>query len=400
MGESNHSSNDIVPFKERNYDGLMRDLIHLMDEGRHVAVRSVNAVLTATYWLMGRRIVEYEQGGRTRAEYGEELLKRLAGDLTSKLGRGFSERNLEQMRLFYSGWPISQTAFAKSDVSKSGLLESKASPSKSPTLASEFDIETLAVTFPLSWSHYARLLFVKNNDARKFYEGEAIKGGWSVRQLDRQIQSLLYERAALSKRRYAVIDNAHDQNQIIRPEEEIKDPYVLEFLNLKDEYSESQLEDALIAHLEHFLLELGRGFTFVARQKRFEIGGSHYRIDLLLYNRVLRSLVLIDLKIGEFSHADAGQMNFYLNWAKSQAMLPGENEPVGIILCSGKDKTYVQYSLGGLSNKIFVSSYQLQLPTPHDLRKELKRGRELFLRSQINCQKASGQEKAVDRRVS
>src|SRR4030066_924207 len=198
------------------------------------------------------------------------------------------------------------------------------------------------------------------------------KGNWSVRQLDRQIQSMLYDRTALSKRKVSVIEKANKNQIILKPEDEIKDPYILEFLGLKDEYSESQLEDALIKHLEHFMLELGNGFTFVERQKRITLEGSHYRLDLLLYHRVLKCLVAIDLKIGEFSHADAGQMNLYVNYLKDREKLPEENDPVGLILCADKKKTVVEYALGGMSNRIFASKYKLQLPDPEVLKVEIE----------------------------
>ena len=214
---------------------------------------------------------------------------------------------------------------------------------------------------------------------RGFYEAECVRGNWSVRQLDRQIQSMLYERTAFSKRRLSVIAKAHENPITLKPEDEIKDPYILEFLGLKDEYSESQLEEALIKHLEHFLLELGVGFTFVARQKRITLEGSHYRLDLLLYHRVLKCLVAIDLKLGEFSHADAGQMNLYLNYLKDREKLPEEDDPIGLILCSDKKKTVIEYALGGMSNKIFVSKYRLQLPDPEILKAEIERERQRLL---------------------
>jgi predicted nuclease of restriction endonuclease-like (RecB) superfamily len=225
---------------------------------------------------------------------------------------------------------------------------------------------------------------------REFYEAECIKGNWSVRQLDRQIQSMLYERTALSKRKLAVIAKAHEKPITLKPEDEIKDPYVLEFLGLKDEYSESQLEEALIRHLEHFLLELGTGFTFVARQKRITLEGSHYRLDLLFYHRTLRCLVAIDLKIGEFSHADAGQMNLYVNYLKDKEKLPEENDPVGLILCTDKKKTVVEYALGGMSNRIFASKYKLQLPDPEVLKREIEHEKQRLLEMKVTDEETKG----------
>ncbi|GFP40687.1 PDDEXK nuclease domain-containing protein, partial [Candidatus Hakubella thermalkaliphila] len=243
--------------------------------------------------------------------------------------------------------------------------------------------EALVRKFPLSWSHYRLLIRIDEPFKREFYEVECIRGNWSVRQLDRQIQSMLYEQTALSKRKLAVIAKAHEKPLALKPEDEIKDPYILEFLGLKDEYSESQLEEALIKHLEHFLLELGIGFTFVARQKRITLEGTHYRLDLLLYHRILKCLVAIDLKIGEFTHADAGQMNLYLNYLKDKEKLPEENDPVGIILCSDRKKTIVEYALGGMSNKIFASKYRLQLPDPEVLKSEIEHERQRLLEMKI-----------------
>ncbi len=347
-----------------NYEELIRDLSVLIEEGRKTVARSVNVVLTATYWLMGRRIIEYEQQGKERAQYGAMLLINIAKRLVPKFGRGFNERNLDYMRQFYLAYPKISNSLS----SKSSLY-----------LGTHETQRFLTSRFVLAWTHYRLLMRIDEVAKRNFYEAECLRGGWSVRQLDRQVQSLLYERTGLSRQKRAVIAKAHQGKLITRPEDEIKDPYVLEFLDLKDEYSESDLEDALITHLEHFLLELGTGFTFIARQKRFEIGGNHYRIDLLLFNRLFKALTLIDLKIGDFNHADAGQMNFYLNWAKREAKFPGENAPVGIVLCSGKNQTYVEYALGNISNKIFVSQYKLQLPKTQDLKKELERSRARFL---------------------
>lgn len=303
-----NASNDNMT---RDYSTALADVVGLLDAARRAAARSVNAVMTAAYWEIGRRLVEVEQAGQTRADYGTQLLKRLSADLTAHFGRGFSERNLEQMRLFYRTWPISQTASAKFET-PSRIFSDDTAPS-----------------FPLPWSHYTRLLTVKSNDARAFYETEALRGGWSLRQLSRQIGTQFYERTALSRNKAAMLTKGGvpRPEDAVTPEAEIKDPYVLEFLGLKDEYSEHDLEEALIGHLETFLLELGPDFTFVARQKRLRIGEVWYRIDLLLYHRRLRCLVIIDLKIGQFDHADAGQMNLYVNYAAEHLTLPDEGRP-------------------------------------------------------------------------
>ncbi len=362
-----------------NYSGLVSDISGLLEQARRTAVRAVNSVLTATYWEIGRRIVEFEQGGKAKAEYGDALLVSLARDLSARQGRGFSKSNLFLMRGFYLGWGIFQTpagifeAFAKF----AGLGKPKDKRFQTVSGKSEImrtvSVQSLCAAFPLSWSHYVLLLSVEKPHARAFYEAEAIRGGWSVRQLDRQISTQFFERTAhlarkdihLSRGRQAKPEDA------ITLEDQIRDPYFLEFLNLKDEYSESELEDAIIRHLEWFLLELGAGFTFVARQKRIRIGDEWYRMDLLLYHRRLKSLVVIDLKLGKFTHADAGQMNLYLNYAREHLMEAGENEPVGLILCSAKDNAVVHYAMGGIKANVFASRYMTDLPDEETLRKEI-----------------------------
>jgi len=363
--------------KPQNYSTLVIDLASLIKQGRTVAVRYMNTALVATYWLVGRRIVVYEQKGKERAEYGKELLQKLSQDLKKRFGRGFSPDNLEAMRSFYLNYPI--------DISGTVSRKLEKQKSETPSRNSEITlaIHPLTERFTLSWSHYRLLMRLDEPFKREFYETECIRGNWSVRQLDRQIQSMLYERTALSKRKMAVIAKAHEKPITLKPEDEIKDPYILEFLGLKDEYSESQLEEALIKHLEHFLLELGIGFTFVARQKRITLEGSHYRLDLLLYHRILRCLVAIDLKIGEFTHADAGQMNLYVNYLKDRETLPEENDPIGLILCADKKKTVVEYALGGMSNRIFASKYKLQLPDPEVLKAEIEHEKQRLIEMKI-----------------
>ncbi|MHB8276687.1 MAG: PDDEXK nuclease domain-containing protein [Candidatus Humimicrobiaceae bacterium] len=371
--------------KPQNYSKLITDLASLIEQGRKTAVRYVNTALVTTYWFMGRRVVEYEQKGKERAEYGEALLKKISTDLTPRFGKGFTERNLDYMRQFYLIYPeISHTVCAKLPEDRATKKSYTVSAELIPILQGVSGIsEALMRKFPLSWSHYRLLMRIEEPFNREFYEVESIRGNWSVRQLDRQIQSLLYERTALSKRKLAVIAKAHEKPLTLKPEDEIKDPYILEFLGLKDEYSESQLEEALIKHLEYFLLELGTGFTFVARQKRITLEGTHYRLDLLFYHRVLKCLIAIDLKIGEFTHADAGQMNLYLNYLKDKEKLPEENDPVGIILCSDKKQTVVEYALGGMNNKIFTSKYKLQLPESEILKSEMEHERQRLLEMKI-----------------
>jgi predicted nuclease of restriction endonuclease-like (RecB) superfamily len=241
-------------------------------------------------------------------------------------------------------------------------------------------LEALCHAFPLSWSHYVRLLSVEKPEARKFYETESLRGGWSVRQLDRQVSTLFYERTALSKNKAKLLTAGAKARpeDAVSVEEEIKSPYILEFLNLRDDYAESDLEDALVRHLEAFLLELGNDFTFVARQKRIRIGKQWYRIDLLLFHRRLRCLFIFDLKLGRFTHADAGQMNLYVNYAAEHLTLSEENPPVGLVLCSEHDEAVARYSMGNLTNKILAAQYKLALPDPRLLEKEIEKTRRLL----------------------
>jgi len=357
------------------YADFAGDIAALLDEARRQAARSVNAILTATYWEVGRRIVEFEQGGKQRAEYGEEVLARLSQDLTARFGRGFGVDNLQRMRAFFLVYPPDQiyATLSRKSVAIS-ISQVPSADALGDTLAA------LAQAFPLSWSQYVRLLSVKTPEARAFYEAEAVRGGWSVRQLDRQISTLFYERTALSKNKAAMLTKGAKPKpqDAVTAEEEIKDPYVLEFLGLKDEYSESELEEALIRHLESFLLELGNDFTFVARQKRIRIGDTWYRMDLLLYHRRLRCLVIIDLKVGKFTHADAGQMNLYVNYAREHLTLPDENPPVGLILCSGRDAAVAHYALDNLLNQVMAAEYHLALPDPKQLEAEVEKTRRML----------------------
>jgi predicted nuclease of restriction endonuclease-like (RecB) superfamily len=350
---------------ERSYAGLLTGVVELLQQARRTSARSVNVIMTSTYWEIGRRIVEHEQQGRERAGYGQALIERLAADLTARFGRGFSETNLKQMREFYLAWPIRQTL---SDESAARTL-ARAKLEKRQTLSDESGLRP----FPLPWSHYVRLLSVKDVQARAFYEAEALRGGWSVRQLDRQISTLFYERTALSRNKAAMLRKGQGErpDDRVSPEEEIKDPLVLEFLGLKDEYSETKLEEALILHLERFLLELGNDFTFVARQRRLRVGDTWYRIDLVFFHRRLRALILIDLKVGELTHADTGQMNLYLNYAREHWTHPDENPPVGLILCSERNEAVAYYALGNLGNQVLAREYKLVLPSERRLQEEM-----------------------------
>jgi len=354
---------------DAQYESIFADVAEIIAAARHSAARSVNAIMTAAYWLIGRRIVESEQEGETRAEYGEQLIEQLAADLSARYGRGFSVRNVWQMKAFYLAWPIPQMPSAESEGRE--ILQ---------TLSAESSLPRIASHFPLPWSAYVRLLSVKNESARKFYESEALRGGWSVRQLDRQINSQFYERTVLSKNKAAMLKKGGKvmPEDVTGPEEEIKDPYLLEFLGLKDEYSETDLEEALIRHLEAFLLELGSDFCFIGRQKRLRIGDEWYRVDLVLFHRRLRCLVIIDLMIGKFSHADAGQMHLYLNYARQRWVREGENPPVGLILCARKDEAGARYALEGLPNKVMAAEYRMALPGEEELSAEIRRTQELL----------------------
>jgi len=337
----------------RTYNNLVGRIAEILNQARTKVVREINKAQVLAYWEIGREIVEFEQKGKSRGEYGDRLIERLSEDMTKKFGRGFSSTNLKMMRLFYQSFPIRQTL---SDESQ-----------KPQTLSAKFEPM-------LSWSHYCELLKVEEPLVRSFYEQEAIQNNWSVRELKRQINSMLFERLALSKDTKTVMKMAKKGQIIEKPEDAIKDPYILEFLNLKEEtsYTESQLEQALIDKLQYFLLELGKGFTFVARQKRITIANRHYYIDLVFYNRILRCFVLIDLKTGELDHSDIGQMNFYLNYFKENEKTEDENDPIGLILCARKDDIFARYILGGLSNKVFASKYKLALPSEKELKTKLK----------------------------
>ncbi len=316
--------------KLETYRSALADVSRLLAAARSASARTVNAVMTTTYFFIGRRIVEEEQRGRDRAGYGEQLVQRLAADLTKRFGRGFSARNLFLMRAFFLAHrEIVQTPSAQS--------------------------------FPLPWSHYVRLLPLESPEARRFYEQEALRGGWTFKQLDRQVQSQFYERMALSKKQPKAKLEPDARDALF------KDPYLLEFLDLKDEYSEDDLEAGLVAKLESFLMELGPDFAFIGRQKRLRIGEEWFRVDLLLFHRRLRCLVIVDLKLGKFTHADAGQMHMYLNYARAHWVLEGENPPVGLILCAQGDQALAHYALEGLNNTILAAEYRTVLPSERAL---------------------------------
>jgi predicted nuclease of restriction endonuclease-like (RecB) superfamily len=335
--------------------------------------------MTASYWQIGRQIVVYEQAGKKRAEYGKALIEKLSNDLTAQFGRGFSRANLEYMRRFYNAWQIPQTLSGISESSSGNRqIADLTDMARRPSAQSM----NAMPPFPLPWSHYVRLLAVEKESARTFYEEEAIRGGWSARQLERQIGSQFYERTLLSRNKGAMLKKGQRAipGDKLTPEEEIKDPLVLEFLDLKDEYSESDLEAGLVHQLEDFLLELGGDFTFVGRQKRLRIGDEWYRVDLAFYHRRLRCLVIIDLKLGKLTPADVGQMHLYLNYARAHWTHADENPPVGLILCASKDATLAKYALEGLNNKVLAAEYKMALPDEKVLIAELEKSRRRFER--------------------
>ena len=313
---------------------------------------------------------------RKRAEYGEALLERLSADLTERFGRGFSRQNLHKYRQFFLSYPeIRPTVSGEFIGNKRPTLSGESVAREVQALPAQ--LNHVAARFPLPWSHYVRLLALHSDEARKFYETEALRCGWTVRQLDRQISTQFYERTALSRNKAAMLRKSGkpEAGDAVSPDEEIKDPFVLEFLGLKDEYSESDLEDALIGHLEGFLVELGGDFAFVARQRRLRIGDEWYRVDLLFFHRKLRCLVVIDLKLGRFTHADAGQMHLYLNYAREHWTNEGENPPIGLILCAQKDDAVARYALEGLPNKVVAREYLTTLPKEKVLADEIEKTR-------------------------
>ncbi len=317
-----------------------QNIKRLVEEARRKTYVAVNSAMLHTYWNIGRMIVEEEQGGSARAVYGEKLIPTLANQLTVDFGKGFTVSNLKYMRQFFLN-------FQKGHAPRGEL----------------------------SWTHYRLLLKVQSEAAREFYEQEAIASQWSTRQLERQINSFYYERLLSSQNKKPVVEEAENTGKTLGPEDFIKDPYVWEFLNLEPgkSFLEKDLEAALITKLQEFLLELGKGFCFVARQKRISLDGKHYYIDLVFYNYLLKCFVLADLKVGELDHSDIGQMDLYVRWYEQNVKVPGDNPTIGIILCSEKNEAMVRYTMLEESKQLFASKYMLFLPTERELEMELKR---------------------------
>ncbi|NQV17652.1 MAG: DUF1016 domain-containing protein [Armatimonadetes bacterium] len=337
------------------YSELLGNIGKLLEKSRKAAIQKVNNILVQTYWNIGKRIVEFEQGGKEKADYGSELLKRLSNDLKERFGKGFSRSNLQYMRLLYLKYQKYQTLSGK-----------------------------------LSWSHYVEILSISDELTRSFYEKQCNSENWSVRELKRQIDSGLFQRIALSKDKKGVLKLAKEGQLFENVEDIIKDPYVFEFLNIPENYrhSEKELENRLIDELGHFLLELGKGFAFIGRQFRITLNNTHYFVDLVFYHRILKCFVLIDLKLAKANHQDIGQMNLYLNYFKNEENETDDNEPIGIILAADKDKILVEYATGSISNQLFVSKYQLYLPDKHLLEQELK-----YLLEQENIKNKKSQER-------
>jgi predicted nuclease of restriction endonuclease-like (RecB) superfamily len=362
-------------FLDKAYPEFVSQLVGLLEQARRNSVRSVNALMTATYWEIGRRIVEQEQCGQKRAQYGKALLRRLAADLTSRFGKGFSERNLLAMREYFLAWSIPQTVSAELD-EPSQTRDSQENPQTASAKSAGLAIPVSPAlvpprTAPLRQQPRGPHVLRKRSSAWRLVCP-------STRPPDRD--AIFRAHPVVAKQgRAAPPGQPADPTEKLSPEQEIKDPFVLEFLGLKDEYSENALEEALIDRLQEFLLELGSDFAFLARQRRLRVGDEWYHIDLLFFHRRLRCLVIIDLKIGKFTHADAGQMNLYLNYAREHWTLADENPPLGLILCSEKNEAVAQYALGNLHNKVLSSQYKLALPGEKELAKEIAKTRKALL---------------------
>ena len=319
---------------------IFQEIKEILQEAKNKVYKVANNAMVEAYWNIGRVIVE-KQGGKDKAEYGTALLKNLSKEMTKEFGKGFTLTNLKYMRQFYLIFPKSH-----------------------------------ALSDQLSWTHYRLLMRVENENARNFYLEESIKEKWSTRQLERQITTLFYERILSSKNKNKVAQEIYKlEPQRKQPEDIIKDPYVLEFLGLPEnmDFLEKNLEQALIDHLQKFLLELGRGFSFVARQKRITFDGRHFYIDLVFYNYILKCFVLIDLKVGDLTHQDLGQMQMYVHYFEDEMMTEGDNPPIGIVLCADKSESVVKYTLPKGEKQIFASKYMVYLPTEEELLSEVKK---------------------------
>lgn len=343
---------------------LFDSIKQLIQKAQTQIVRNVNSTMVLTYFQIGRHIVEDELQGKKRAEYAEKVMRQLSSDLTNEFGKGYSKSNLEYMRQFFK---LYQDRYNQ-------IIQSTTGQSKKSNMIIQSTIGQLSDVFSLSWTHYIQLLKITDSGERNFYEIEAAKGTWSVRELQRQYNSSLYERLALSRDKAAIIELSKKGQTIERPTDALKNPLVLEFLELKDDkaYTENDLENAIIDKLEHFMMELGKGFLFEARQKRLAFEGDNFYVDLVFYNRLLRCYVLLDLKIGKLTHQDIGQMQMYVNYYDRKIKLTGENSTIGIILCKEENKTVIEFTLPKGNKSIFAREYKLYLPSKVELKKQLE----------------------------
>lgn len=327
------------PVPTDEYQSLKKEIGELLAKGRERAASAINTILVQTYWQIGRHIVEFEQSGKEKAEYGSDLLNRLSKDLTLDYGKGFGRSNLFYMRKLYLAFPNSGT-----------------------------------LSHYLSWGHYYEILKADNDLEISFYFKECEKEKWSVRELKRQMKSMLFHRLALSKDKKGVLELAEKGTEIASASDVVKDPYIFEFLGIPQRhFAESELEARLIENLEQFLLELGKGFAFVGRQYRITLSNRHFFVDLVFYHRILKCFVLIDLKRGEIEHHDIGQMNLYLNYFAKEENVEDDNPPIGIVLGASKDQILVEYATANITNQLFVSKYELYLPDKKLLAEELQR---------------------------
>ena len=350
------SSNKASAIFPKRLNSLLVKVSDHIESARKNVQQSVDTQMVKAYWLIGKEIVEEEQQGKARSEYGQALVSEISKKLTKKYGRGFSEANIKNMRQFYIEYPIKNSRKIRY------------------TPRSEFKI-THNLDPNLSWSHYRALMRISRPEARSFYQLEAVKNTWSSRELERQVDSLLFERLLKSKDKKGLLRLANKGHEVLTPSDAIKDPMVLEFLGLPESHKllESDLEEAIISNLSSFLLELGKGFAFVARQQRLTLDGDHFYADLVFYHTILKCYIVIDIKTRKLTHADLGQIQLYMNYYDQEIATKGDNPTIGLVLCTQKNDAMVKYTLGKDTKRIFASKYQFHLPTEKELEAELKR---------------------------
>jgi len=370
------------------FEQLLKDIENIQKELLNRTAVQVNTNLSIRNWMIGLYIVRYEQHGEDRANYGDKLFDELATRLKKIKLKGLAATNLRLCRQFYKVYPqmgqIASRLLQEGEIVLPKPIHQSLTDELKISIDHKEKSSILAIEIllkHLSFSHFAELVKIGNPLKRAFYEIEGIKGKWSVRQLKRQIETLLFERTGLSTEKAQLLENVHLQNDKISISDTIRDPYLLEFTGLqeKPQYTEDDLESALMEHLQAFLLELGHGFCFEEKQKRFTIDNEHYYVDMVFYHKYLRCQVLIDLKIGKFSHHDAGQMNFYLNYFAENETAEGDNPPIGIILCADKNETVVKYATTNIDHKLFVSKYLIELPKEEELKALIERDQSYFL---------------------